>query len=178
MLCWEFERQQPQDIVEVRADANHSACPVTRRSTTGYTAHLGRHTLVTGSSTQNIVSLSTGESEFYGAVKGATRLLGLHALLTDMGCHFKMRLGTDSSAAKGIASRRGAGSIRHIHGPSLWLQQTVARRQLALFKVAGDCNTADLGTKVLNSDRIKQLLGQLGIRKVKPSTLQLTAQQG
>ena len=95
-----------------------------------------------------------------------------------MGCHFKMRLGTDSSAAKGIASRRGAGSVRHIHGPSLWLQQTVARRQLALFKVAGDCNTADLGTKVLNSDRIKQLLGQLGIRKVKPSTLQLTAQQG
>ena len=136
----------------------------------------GAHTIATGSSTQTVLSLSVGESEFYGAVKTACRLLGLQMLLRDMHVEVAARLGTDSSSAKGMASRRGAAGVRHIHTPALWLQQTVARRKLQLFKILGERNTADLGTKIVTAEHMRKLLAKLGIRRADASGLQLQAQ--
>ena len=44
-------------------------------------------------------------------------------MLADMGVNMKIRLRTDASAAKGIASRRGLGKVRHIEVHQLWLQK-------------------------------------------------------
>ena len=170
-----FERQEPLAYLEGRGDANYAACPVTRKSTTGYTLHHGKHTLGTGPSTQSIISLSVGESEFYAAVKTACRVLGLQQLFRDLGIELPVRLGTDSSSAKGMASRRGAGGVRHIHTPALWLQQTVARRKLLSGKTPGDDNTADIGTKVLAAERMWALMDTQCLRKVSVSPLQLEA---
>ena len=71
------------------------------------------------SSTQTILSLSSGEAEFYGAVRCACRTLGLKSLMSDLPLEVKAELVTDSSACKGLCSRRGAGKIRHIHCPAL-----------------------------------------------------------
>ena len=75
----------------------------------------GRHPIFSGSATQTVIALSSGESEFYSAVRGACRLLGMKSLLKDLGFDLAAELGTDSSASKGLASRRGAGQVRHIH---------------------------------------------------------------
>lgn len=67
----------------------------------------------------------------------------------------------DSSGAKGVAARRGAGRIRHIQTQTLWLQEVIARRVL---KIDGKINPADIGTKVLGSAAMcTSILDQLGI---------------
>ena len=73
---------------------------------------------------------------------------------------------TDSTAAKGMASRRGAAKVRHVHCPALWLQQAVARRQLTILKRAGKNLAADVGTKVgIASDHVWELLASVGVVK-------------
>eukprot|EP00969_Alexandrium_andersonii_P260382 11511999-Alexandrium_andersonii.AAC.1 len=59
----------------------------------------------------------------------------------------KVRLGTDSSAAKGVASRKGLGKVRHIEACQLWLQEKVQEGRIGLMKVKGTENPADILTK-------------------------------
>ena len=53
----------------------------------------------------------------------------------------------DATAGKGIASRRGAGRVRHLHGPLLWAQKLVEDRVFAIKKIPGATSAADLGTR-------------------------------
>ena len=57
------------------------------------------------SSTQATVALSSGEAEYYVAVKVAADALGLQAVMADLGLKSHIRVWTDSSAAKSITSR-------------------------------------------------------------------------
>ena len=105
-------------------------------------------------STQVVIALSSGESEFYGGVKTASAGLGMIHLLKDMGVDMTepLDLRLDASAGIGVAQRRGAGRIRHIATPTLWLQKAVSEGKVKVGKVAGTENPADLGTKyVLHS---------------------------
>ena len=87
----------------------------------------------------------------------------MKALLNDLGFEVAAEMGTDSSASKGLASRRGAGQVRHIHCPALWLQQAVSRRRLTLVKKAGATLSADIGTKAgIASAKMWDLLERFG----------------
>ena len=72
-------------------------------------AFAGRHCLLTASTTQIPISISSGEAEFYGVARAASRAIGLVALYADFGYTMAVRVMTDSSAALGIAQRRGCG---------------------------------------------------------------------
>jgi hypothetical protein len=127
---------------------------------------LGSHPIFAGSSTQTIISLSSGEAEFYVGVRTACRLLGLKSLIADLGRSFTGVLITDSTVAKGLASRRGAGNVRHIHCPALWVQGAVARKQFSLKKRAGKELSADIGTKAtVSGSDMWNLLGRFGCRR-------------
>lgn len=141
-----------------------AGCPVTLRSTSCVSLMLGRHTLLTSIGTQGTVALSSGEAEFYAAVKAACKLLGLGSLLEDMGQDWGRRLGTDTWAAKGLALRRGAGAVRHIPTPSLWLQDAIGARRLELRKDLGATRLPDLGTKVLSGEDTRRHCKTLGLR--------------
>ena len=120
---------------------------------------LGKHTIKHWSSTQPSVSLSSGEAEFYGLVRGSGQGLGYQALLKDLGFDVLLRLWTDSSAAIGICSRQGLGKLRHIDTHTLWVQQAVRSRRLDIKKVLGEENPADLLTKhSLSKDRLDKLV--------------------
>eukprot|EP00969_Alexandrium_andersonii_P322678 14256960-Alexandrium_andersonii.AAC.1 len=68
-------------------------------------------------------------------VRGALRALGKAAMVQDMGFEgIKVRLGTDSSAAKGVASRKGLGKARHVEVFQLWLQEKVQEGRIGLMK--------------------------------------------
>ena len=130
----------------------------------------GAHCIKTWSVNQGYIALSSGEAEYYGAVKGASQALGLAAMLRDMGIEASIdveakpgiELCVDASAAVGIASRRGLGKQRHIELNELWLQDQVARGRIAIRKVDGRVNFSDSLTKFCNADRIAQTLSCTG----------------
>ena len=87
--------------------------------------------------------------------------LGAQAMAADLGLRFELDLETDSSAAKGVASRRGVGKIRHLHTPLLWLQGRVRRKELKVWKIDGKTNEADIGTKALNGEALDAIMKRL-----------------
>ena len=103
------------------------------------------------SSNQNVIALSSGEAEYYAALKGASSALGFQSMLRDLGMHASITLFTDSSAARGIIHRAGLGKLRHLETGYLWLQSAVKAKKLQVRKVLGTENPADLLTKHLAS---------------------------
>ena len=110
---------------------------------------LGGHLIKHWASTQKVVTLSSGEAELFGVVKGATEALGLRSLASDMGISEKLPISlyADSSAAIGICRRTGIGKVRHLATGQLWIQEKIRHGDLSLFKVLGTENPADLLTK-------------------------------
>jgi hypothetical protein len=128
---------------------------------------LGSHVIKHWSSTQPSVTLSSGEAEFYGVVRGAGMGLGYQSLLRDVGKHLPLRLWTDSSAAIGICSRQGLGKLRHLDTHTLWVQQAVRERRVDLRKVDGEANPADALTKYFSSkDKLAHLVDIFGCKYV------------
>ena len=110
------------------------------------------------SSNQSVIALSSGEAEYYAALKGASAALGFQAMLADLGITAKIILYTDSSAARGIIHRAGLGKLRHLETGYLWLQAAVKAKRLQVRKVLGSENPADLFTKHLAAtDMLKHL---------------------
>ena len=121
---------------------------------------LGKHTIKTWSITQSSVSLSSGEAEFNGVVRGAGMGLGFQSLMRDLGQDAPVRVWTDSEAAIGISSRQGLGKLRHLDTHTLWIQHAVRSGRIDLRKVLGEANPADLFTKhSLSRERLKMLTG-------------------
>ncbi len=103
----------------------------------------GSHCIKTYSQTQETIALSSGESEFYGLVKAPAMGLGMKGLMEDLGVPVEVQANTDSSAAKSITARRGAGRVRHIEVRELWVQERAAKAELKIVKVRGEDNVAD-----------------------------------
>jgi hypothetical protein len=81
----------------------------------------------------------------------------------------------DSDAGRALANRLGVGKMRHIQIRWLWLQERICEGDLAVKRVDGAKNTADLGTKYLESKRHDELLDLMGLRLIRrrlPSTIQ------
>ena len=140
-------------------DSDYAGCVLTRKSTTGVHLFHGVNLLKAGSWTQGTRALSVAESEFYAGVKGGSILLGAKSMAMDFGDSVKTSvLGTDSSAAKSIMERRGAGRIRHLHCPLLWLQERVDRGEIRTEKRRGEDNTSDICTKAVSSQTLSKHL--------------------
>lgn len=86
---------------------------------------------------QAVIALSSGEAEYYAALKGASSALGYQSMLRDIGMHATVTLHSDSSAARGIIHRAGLGKLRHLETRYLWLQSAVAKKRLQVRKVNG-----------------------------------------
>ena len=165
-VVWQFVRQSWPGKVWGLSDSNWAACPLTRKSTSAAYLALGRHPILTATSTQGVIALSSGEAEFYSAVRCACRVLGLTSSIFDLKLEVEAELVTDSTACKGLCSRRGAEKIRHIHCPTLWLQHAIARRLLSIRKRDGKDLVPDVGTKAgIASNHMWRLLGSFGIVK-------------
>ena len=148
---------------DIYSDTDWAGCVNTRKSTSAGCLMLGKHLIKSWSSTQASVSLSSGESEFYGVVKASGVALGYQSLLRDLGHDLPVRVWTDSTATIGICGRQGLGKLRHIDTHYLWVQQRVRDKSIDLYKVRGEENPADLFTKHLSShDRTEKLLELFG----------------
>ena len=117
---------------------------------------LSAHSLKNWSKTQSLIALSSGENEFYGALKASAEGLGIIAMVEDFGINVTGKVLGDASAALGIIHRKGLGRTRHIDTGLLWIQQTAAEKRLEYAKVLGAENPADLLTKYLTAEVINR----------------------
>ena len=140
-------------------DSDHAGCLRTRKSTSSFKIMYGQHLLRSASSTQAVISLSSGESEFYSLVKGVEAGLGAVAMLRDLGVKLTedatVEVKVDATAGRGVAMRRGAGRIRHIATPTLWVQKLVQDGKVEVSKIPGNTNQVDLGSKHLDAASIQ-----------------------
>ena len=157
-----YVNQTPGKSIEVYVDSDWAGCPSTRKSTSGGFLVLGKHLVKTWSSTQATRALSSGEAEFYAIIEGASRSLGVQALMEDMGFEYKIVMKSDSSAGRSISLRKGTGKVRHLQVKYLWIQDALFDKRLALEKVKGTDNPADIGTKYLMAHEVKAVSEKFG----------------
>ena len=136
---------------------------MSRRSTSGGCALRGTHLLKHWSVTQKVVTLSSGEAELAGMVRGASEGCGLQGLAADLGITLKFGIHADSSAAIGICWRSGIGRVRHLAVSQLWVQGRLRAGSFTLHKVAGDENPADILTKVVARTLLDPHLGRIAM---------------
>ena len=74
---------------------------------------------------------------------------------------------SDSSGAIAIAQRLGVGSVKTLETKTLWLQEKLRDKLLAIVKVAGKVNVADVGTKMLKAPTFFEHCKRLGLRHAK-----------
>ena len=165
-VIWKFEKQGPVTVLDVWSDSDHAGCTRTRRSTSCSALMVGRHLLKFTSTTQTVIALSSGESEFYGLVKSVAIGLGAKAMAKDLGVELAVRVRYDATAGAGIANRRGVGRVRHLDTQALWIQRHIQEGRVKLTKVLGTDNAADLGTKHLDAAAMWKLLGVVGVQAI------------
>ena len=74
---------------------------------------------------QSVVATSSGEAELYAAVSVMKDMILIKRALSFIGISAKMELRLDSSAARAMLERQGAGRVRHVEVAVLWAQQWV-----------------------------------------------------
>ena len=90
--------------------------------------------------------------------------MGIKAIAEDMGVSLgDVVVKTDASAAKGIASRRGLGKVRHIDVSQLWLQDRVNKGEMVIEKVSTHVNLADAMTKHVDGSKLKNHMLSVGL---------------
>ena len=132
----------------------------------------GQHCVKHSSNLQSTISLSSGESEYYGIVKGAACGLGMKSMLEDWSEEVEVEVLSDSSAARGHVQRRGLGRMRHIQTRFLWVQERIADKHMRICAVAGTKNPADILTKATSAVVLNRHLEGLHFREESASNKQ------
>ena len=164
-VLW-FAWQDVQSKLQVYVGTDCAGCPRTRRSTNGGLVMHGSHLLKTWASTQTVVALPSGEAEYYGVVKGMCEALGIKGIGKDRGHDFSITSSTDSSAAKGIATRKGLEKVKHLETRTLSAQDKIDEGIVVVQKIGGDRNVADILTKYISSPRLSSLLAELPVAEL------------
>ena len=158
-----YENQPMPKKMDTYVDSDWAGCLGTRKSTSGGFAVLGEHLIKSWSSTQSTIALSSGEAEFYAIVEGASRSLGIKALMDDMGMEVEVVLKSDSSAGRAISLRKGTGKMRRLQAKYLWLQDATYEKMLNMEKAIGTENPADIVTKYLTGEEMKKVVNKYGV---------------
>ena len=121
-----------------------------RLSTTGSWIYFGCCLLETYSSTQQIVALSTTESE-YISIKDVAHALEIRSALAEYGMTLKTMGEPDVTAERAMAARRGVGRVHHLDARLSWLQQLCAEGVMESRFQPGEHNEADRESKMVDS---------------------------
>ena len=102
----------------------------------------GGHCLKVWTKKQQVVSLSSAESELYAAVKAASEGLGIQSVAKDLGISCVLNLHLDASAAMCLVSHRGLGNAKHVDMQNLWIQEASRSGRFVTKKVGTSVNPA------------------------------------
>ena len=134
-LIVKYDKQKHDRWLTVHSDSDHAGCRETRKSTSARVIMMGKHSIQAWSATQSVISISSGEAEYYALVRAGSNALGMQAMLKDLGVTVRIRLKTDASVAKSIGNRKGLGKQRHIEVNQLWLQDKVRKGEIEVVTI-------------------------------------------
>ena len=108
---------------------------------------------------QKSVGLSSWESELFAAVMSGNEIFGdPERELMDLGHSCSVTVATDSQSVIDHSRRRGHSiTSKHVGLRGLWLQESLVDGKLKLEKVNTATNPADVCTKALPGNRIREL---------------------
>jgi hypothetical protein len=146
-------------------DADFAAQGSDRKSFSATTIHLNGILIHWYSTKQNYVSLSTMESEFIAAARGAQELLGCHEFLQEIGSPSQqpMLLHLDNQAAIAqITSEASSQRSKHIDIKHMFLKDLYYKEKLKPIHVPTKSTLADLMTKVFPTPDFRRLCALIG----------------
>ena len=110
--------------------------------------------------------MSSAESELYAICTGTSEGLHLKMFLQESGLASKVniRIHTDSTAGKSIATRQGTSKkAKHIDIRFLYTQQLTKDGIISIHKINTTRNTADILTKYISRETLQRLLYAAGL---------------
>lgn len=124
----------------IYSDAGWAGCRDTRKSTIGGCIQIGFHCIKGWSKTQILIALSSGESDWFAALKASAETLGSLPMLEYLGWRLNGEAWVDANVALGITNRNGLGEIRHISTGLLWIQQVAAEQRFTFGTALRKCS--------------------------------------
>ena len=110
------------------------------------------------------------EAEYYALTHGAAHGLDMQSYFQDIGLDLGVVLESDSSSAKGFASRQGLGRQHHVQVRYLWLQQAVAKHNVVIREIGIKNNASDKLTKLSDATTIAKHMLQMGLESHQPDS--------
>ena len=127
-----FVTQLSLDRITMKIDSDHAGCLRTRKSTTGIADYHGKHVIKAAPTTQTVIALSSGESQFYAAVRGTATALGMKFMVRDCGHEVRLHWKQIQHLDVALPLRLGAAKVRHVNTQWLWVQGVFHRREATI----------------------------------------------
>ncbi|UYV76806.1 hypothetical protein LAZ67_14002076, partial [Cordylochernes scorpioides] len=137
------------------------------KSYSGYTVKLGNNLISWRSKKQSLVALSTCEAELISICEGICEVKWIKGLLEELckDANFPTTLKTDSqSAIKWIKSEKITSRTKHINRKLYFVKDAVEEGTIDLEFVRSDEMEADLLTKSLPKEKLKNCINSLGLK--------------
>ncbi len=88
--------------------------------------------------------------------------IGIKSMCKVMGLEVEVQVNTDSSAARSISSRRGAGRVRHVEVRKSWALERARRGEFPVITAHGEDNIADGLTKHVERSKMDMHMEKCG----------------
>ena len=163
VLSRSFPYQEMPSEIRAVTGANWAGELERLRSTSWESIDFGDHLLETYSSTQQIVALSTAESECISITKGTAHALEVRSAMVEYGMTLEVVCEMDASAGRAMATRcrpRASLGCAIVVCCSSCAQKAWWKFEPGL----GEHNEADLGTKMVDLRRTTSLLNRTPLR--------------
>jgi hypothetical protein len=159
------EKVWPKSLVAY-VDSDWGGESTTRKSTSGGLVLFGNSILASWSRTQQRISLSSCEAEYYAVITGYGEMKYCQSVLKELGMDFSLQAYSDSSSAKAFAERPGVMRMKHIEMRRLFIKEVISSGELVLGRVASLQNPSDMLTKPVGAAALKRCLAELPGLKV------------
>ena len=164
------------DNQDLHVYTDSSFAPSSGRSHGSAAVFLNQGPISWRSARQQLVTLSTAESELIEAVDGAVLGLSCRGIISELlEAEPKIVIHLDNQSALALVhGQAGSWRTRHLRLRVHWLRERIASGEVQVIYEPGATQRADLGTKPFTRERLRQLVQQWGIRDARPAAKLLT----